>query len=132
MRPVGCAFSPASAAYSRGSQWSTVTSKVPSSLIGRRIDWTVRRMRTSTPLSAAFSASAMLYSYGISVPASGERSAAVASSDRLGSIARSSSPLTIRRLSTPLVAPRARSSSRCASSSAPRATTSEPVSWYPK
>ena len=32
------------------------------------IDCTIRRMRTSTPLSAAFSASAMLYSYGMSVP----------------------------------------------------------------
>eukprot|EP00966_Prymnesium_polylepis_P063376 1470067-Prymnesium_polylepis.1 len=36
----------------------------------------------------------------------------------------------MRRLSTPLVAPRAISSSRCSSSSAPRATTREPVSWY--
>mmetsp|Transcript_54617 Transcript_54617/g.144854 ORF Transcript_54617/g.144854 Transcript_54617/m.144854 type:complete len:216 (+) Transcript_54617:1832-2479(+) len=93
---------------------------------------TARRMRTSTPLSAAFSARAIVYSYGMSVPASGEKRAAVADGSRCGSISKSSSLRTMRRLSTPLVAPRAISSSRCSSSSAPRATTREPVSWYPK
>ena len=45
---------------------------------------------TSTPLSAAFSARAIVYSYGMSVPASGEKSAAVASGAIFGSIRRSS------------------------------------------
>eukprot|EP00961_Rhodomonas_salina_P251226 3396776-Rhodomonas_salina.1 len=59
--------------------WVDLALMTKSPLSSFSIATTSLRIRTSTPLSAAFSASAIVYSYGISVPASGENSAAVAS-----------------------------------------------------
>mmetsp|Transcript_4031 Transcript_4031/g.7753 ORF Transcript_4031/g.7753 Transcript_4031/m.7753 type:complete len:260 (-) Transcript_4031:519-1298(-) len=66
--------------------------------------------RNSTPLSAAFSARAIAYSYGVTVPASGEYRAEVQSGAMLGSISLSSFCFTMRRRFTPFFLPRASSS----------------------
>jgi hypothetical protein len=44
----------------------------PAAAPRRSMATTLRRVRISTPLSTAFSASAIAYSYGVMVPASGE------------------------------------------------------------
>mmetsp|Transcript_7002 Transcript_7002/g.22974 ORF Transcript_7002/g.22974 Transcript_7002/m.22974 type:complete len:240 (-) Transcript_7002:2076-2795(-) len=66
------------------------------------------------------------------VPASGEKSAAMAAGSMAGSIRRSSACSTIRRFRTPFFPPRSSSSLSTATSAPDLATTRDPLRWKPK